>query len=113
SKPFLYGWLLLKEIYDLQPLCKPKDYAWFGVVAANQAGNVVIESFEPGSPAEQAGLEIGDLIYWLGDHYMESADQIYKLLDNYQPGNQIVVSGFRSSSGESFEIEVTLSQRPE
>ena len=102
-----------KEIYDLQPLCKPKDYAWFGVVAANQAGKVVVESFEPGSPAEQAGLEIGDLIYWLGDHYMESADQIYKLLDNYQPGNQIVVSGFRSSSGESFEIEVTLSQRPE
>jgi len=101
-----------KDIYGIQPPCAPEDYAWLGLAAITQVGNAVIQSIEPGSPAERAGLEIGDMIRSIDGKYIQSADQVYKVIENYRPGRQIFLEGYRSSSGEVFETTITLGQRP-
>jgi len=100
-----------KDVYNIEPRCAPSEYAWLGLTAFTQVGNVVIESVEPESPAEQAGLEIGDMVRSINGNYIQSADQIYKLIDSYRPGDQISLEGYRSSSGEVFETSITLGQR--
>jgi WD40 repeat protein len=101
-----------KDIYGIEPRCAPEDYAWLGLTAVTQMGNTVVENIDANSPAEQAGLEIGDMIRWIDGNYIQSADQVYKVIDNYRPGRQISLEGYRSSSGEVFEITITLGQRP-
>jgi serine protease Do len=99
-------------VYGITPVCASSDYAWLGLTAITQMSNVVVESIEPDSPAEQYGLEIGDMIRWIDGNYIQSADQVYKIVDNYQPGEQILLEGYRSSNGAVFETNVTLGQRP-
>jgi WD40 repeat protein len=101
-----------KDVYGITPVCASSDYAWLGLTAITQMSNVVVESIEPDSPAEQYGLEIGDMIRWIDGNYIQSADQVYKIVDNYQPGEQILLEGYRSSNGAVFETNVTLGQRP-
>jgi len=74
--------------------------------------NVVIDEIEPVSPAEQAGLEIGDIVREINGNYIQSADQVYKLIEKYRPGDTISFAGYRSSDGEVFETTITLGQRP-
>jgi WD40 repeat protein len=101
-----------KDVYEITPLCDSSEYAWLGLTAITQMSNVVIDEIEPDSPAEEAGLEIGDMIRWIDGNYIQSADQVYKIVDNYQPGDQINLEGYRSSSGEVFETNIPLGQRP-
>ena len=101
-----------KDEYEIAPPCNPGDYAWLGLNITTQMDNVVVESVESGSPAEDAGMEFGDQIYSIGGHYVDAADQINKILDEYRPGDLIVVQGYRSATGEGFEMKITLDQRP-
>ncbi len=101
-----------KDVYGIKPLCAPSEYAWLGLKATTQMSNVVIDEIEPDSPAEQAGLEIGDIVREINGNYIQSADQIYKLIEKYRPGDSISFQGYRSSDGEVFETTITLGQRP-
>lgn len=38
--------------------------------------NAVIESVVSGSPAEQAGLKVGDIVIWADDEYIDSPDEL-------------------------------------
>jgi WD40 repeat protein len=100
-----------KDVYGIKPLCASSDYAWLGLTAVTQAGNAVIESIDPDSPAERAGLETGDIVRDINGNYIQSADQIYKLVEKYRPGDTISFEGYRSSSGEVFKMNITLGQR--
>ncbi|MBT3389707.1 MAG: PDZ domain-containing protein [Chloroflexi bacterium] len=62
--------------------------------------------------SEDAGLEFGDQIYSIGGHSIDTADQVNKILIEYRPGDLLIVQGYRSATGEGFEMKITLSQRP-
>jgi serine protease Do len=76
--------------------------------------NVVVESVEPNSPAERAGLEIGDIVREINGNVIQSADQVYKFLEKYRPGDTVSFKIYRSFSGEGevFEMNIILGQRP-
>ena len=64
----------------------------------------------PGSPAEAAGLQEGDIITALGGRAVESEHDLVVLLLPYRPGNEVTLTVLRN--GEELEIPVTLGTLP-
>jgi serine protease Do len=63
-----------------------------------------------GSPADQAGLQKGDIITALGGRTVDEEHDLVVLLLPYRPGNEVVLTITRS--GEELEIPVTLGTLP-
>lgn len=64
----------------------------------------------PGTPAERAGLEVGDLIYSLDGESLASRSTFYQLLARTQPGQEITL-GIRRD-GKEQELTVQLERYP-
>ncbi len=60
----------------------------------------------PGGPAEQAGLEPGDVIVELGGEEVNAADELIVAIRSHRPGDTITLTVERE--GEQREFEVTL-----
>ena len=56
---------------------------------------VVVESVEPGSPAENAGLQRGDVITSLDGQPISDGDQLLSIVSNTEPGKKLVVEYLR------------------
>lgn len=59
---------------------------------------VVVEVVNPGSPAEKAGLQKGDIIIKAGDTDIKSIDELKTLLKTLQIGDSIELTYFRNNS---------------
>jgi 2-alkenal reductase len=64
----------------------------------------------PGSPADEAGLQEGDIITALGGRAVENEQDLVVLLLPYRPGNEVTLTVLRN--GEELEIPVTLGTLP-
>jgi 2-alkenal reductase len=64
----------------------------------------------PGSPAEEAGLQEGDIITALGGRAVEDEHDLVVLLLPYRPGNTVTLTVLRG--GDELEIPVTLGTLP-
>lgn len=85
---------------------------WLGVAIADADDGVAIRSVTPASPAEEAGLEVGDTITALDDQAVTNVEQLISTLqDNYAPDDDVTISIMRDD--ETLEITVTLGTRPE
>ena len=76
-------------------------------------GGVVITAVEPGSPADEAGVERGLVIYHVGSSEVNSVTQIEKLLSSVQSGTtaNFTIGAIRGS-GESQQVAtVTVTAR--
>lgn len=71
---------------------------------------LMVDSVEPGSPAQAAGLEPFDVLTMLGDQRLFNADQLTVLVRNHQPGDQVQLTLFRA--GRETTFQATLAQRP-
>lgn len=80
-------------------------------LAANKG--VLISSVEPGSPAEEAGIERGLVIYRVGKYDVRTVAQVEKLLARAQPGTPADFTvGIVRSNGQSQRVaRVTLIAR--
>lgn len=83
---------------------------YLGVVLTTQDGAVTISTVEAGSPAEDAGLQVGDVITAVNDTAVTTTSAVVRALSSARPGDTITLSITRS--GESLTIEVTLAERP-
>ncbi len=72
---------------------------------------VEILEVAPGSSAEEAGLEVGDVIVAMNDHEVHYLAQLFDRLLDYYPDDTITVTFYRE--GEKMSVEVTLGERPE
>ncbi|MGM0651200.1 MAG: S1C family serine protease [Bacillota bacterium] len=72
---------------------------------------VLIIDIAPDSPAEEVGLQAGDVIVALDDREVQYTAQLFDRLLDYYPDDRIVVSFYRD--GERNEVEVVLGERPE
>lgn len=74
------------------------------------AGNVVVADVFPNSPADKAGLQVGDIILRLGDKRIENARQFDVNLYKYAIGNAVIIEIQRETVTQM--IEVSIVERP-
>jgi 2-alkenal reductase len=70
---------------------------------------VYVGQIDPGSPAENAGLRRGDIIFRIGSITLDNDHPYINALYNYTPG-EIIPLGVQRGS-RSIEIQVTLGER--
>jgi membrane-associated protease RseP (regulator of RpoE activity) len=70
----------------------------------------VIRGVAPGSPAEQAGLMVGDVVQEIDGEAVDAEHTLRALVAAHQPDDEATLSILRGT--ESLEIRVTLGTRP-
>jgi S1-C subfamily serine protease/photosystem II stability/assembly factor-like uncharacterized protein len=89
----------------LQPL-----NAYLGAVGADADGKAKLTQIMPGSPAEKAGLAVGDVVLAIGDKDVTGFDQVLDELRPKRRGEMVTLKINRG--GETKSIEATLANRP-
>lgn len=74
-----------------------------------ERGTIVI-AVGAGTPAARAGLRAGDIIVGAGGRQIDTVEDLYALLRNQDPGDEITLRVLRN--GRDVEVDVTLGERP-
>lgn len=80
--------------------------------AVREAG-VMVGSVEPGSPAESAGVKVGDVITALDGETMGSSWDIRKHIRALEDGDTVAIEVLRDGSRQSLTANVVEKERPE
>lgn len=67
----------------------------------------------PGSAAEEAGLQEGDLITAIDGEKMDSVNALQDAIAKKSPGDRIVLTIYHPGSDEAVEVEVVLKENPQ
>jgi S1-C subfamily serine protease len=86
--------------------------AWLGVDTTSSpvGGGALVMAVSPGSPANAAGLEPGDIITSLGNNTVQSPADIQSALSGLHAGQQVQIAYYRGPI--SLTTEATLTKRP-
>ena len=71
----------------------------------------LVQTVEPGSGADEAGVRVNDVIIALGDAEIASSGDLFGALRDYRPGDTVGLTVVRG--GEERTLDVTLGERPE
>lgn len=96
---------------DQMALQQEEGAAWLGITVADTDDGVMVRMVMPDSPADEAGLQRGDIIEAVDGTDVESAKALVEAITAHAPGDEIVLTV--SSDGESREVSVTLAARPD
>jgi putative serine protease PepD len=87
------------------------EHAYLGVSTDDVTdGGARIAEVRPGTPAEEAGLEAGDVVTAVAGAEVGSADELRRLVDARKPGDEVELTVERG--GETVTVDVTLGTRP-
>ena len=110
----------LKVAYDLVEHGYVKGQAYLGVTVATLDSQTAsyyslpvgprVEQVNPGSCAEKAGIQVGDIIIVCDGVEVENNPALLAELKKHQAGETIVLKVFRA--GAELEISVTLDEKP-
>ncbi len=89
----------------LQPVRLPEHLKQSLGHSANSA--VIVLSVEPGSPAEIAGLAIGDVLLSIGGHGLRSVEDLQSALDGRLIGQTVKLKMARGGQPSEMDIAVT------
>ncbi len=90
---------------------RPVRHSYVGVeLNPTSTGGAQVSSVQPGSPAQGAGIQPGDLITTIEGKAIASTEQFIAAVDNYAPGNTITLTVRRA--GQNRTIKLTLGTRP-
>lgn len=70
----------------------------------------VIVAVEPGSPAEDAGLQVGDLIVAVGRQAVGQEGDLAGLIAQYEPGDRLTLQVQGEDGAEPYAVRVTLGE---
>lgn len=101
----------------------PAERAWLGVTLGDVSADAVVEfdlpegiegavvlAVVPDSPADEAGMEVGDVVLALGGQEVSNADELVSELRSRDVGEDVELRVF--TDGEEDTIEVKLERRP-
>jgi len=69
-----------------------------------------VQSVDPSSPADKAGIKKGDVITAMNGTTLNARTQLGDLLNNAKPGDSVMLTVDRNGSGKTFTVTVT--ERP-
>jgi len=74
-------------------------------------GGVYVVRVYPGTPASEAGIKPGDVIFAVDGHKVKSADEFMRLLrQKYSPGDEITLEIYRD--GKKMNVKLKLVEMP-
>jgi serine protease Do len=102
-------------VKDISAQIKDKgkvERGWLGVgIVLNEQGRTEIGSTDPGSPAELAKLQTGDVVLKIGDKDVSSPDVLAAEIRKRKPGQDVTLKVERD--GKSMDVKVKLGEYPE
>jgi putative serine protease PepD len=85
-------------------------HAYLGVAIEDATGGARLGAVTPGGPADEAGLQAGDVITRLGSAKIADGDDLAAAVSKLQPGEEVAVEVTRD--GASRDVQVTLGTQP-
>ena len=73
---------------------------------------VVVRMVSPGSPAEKAGIQAGDLVLMVDDHPTPTVHEIKKFMHTHEPGDKVKFEIFRNGAKQTIEMTAEQSKKP-
>ncbi|HEX3052865.1 MAG TPA: PDZ domain-containing protein, partial [Aggregatilineaceae bacterium] len=95
---------------DRTTLQQEAEKAWLGIGISDSDAGVIVGEVVSGSPADDAGLQAGDLILAIDGDEVTSAQMLTETVQGYAPGDEVTLT-VRSGDTES-DVTVTLGTRP-
>jgi putative serine protease PepD len=89
------------------------SHAYLGVSTSSATGSnggAQVASVQPGSPADKAGIQAGDVIRSVGGKQVTTADDVASAISGYKPGDKVAVTVERGGSQKT--LSVTLGTQP-
>lgn len=99
------------EAQTASPLVHIGETAFIGVDIADTRTGVVISDTVAGTPAQQAGLQQGDVITSLDGAPISTSDDLRTALFSHHPGD-IVTLGYTDTNGAAQTASLTLGSGP-
>jgi S1-C subfamily serine protease len=107
-----------KRVLDTLKEGKDVERAYLGVTTATVTPELnlkadrgaVVQDVAPLSPADDAGLIIGDVIVELGGEDVRSTDDVSRIVDEHEPGDELELEVVRAGKRE--KTKVKLAKRP-
>jgi putative serine protease PepD len=85
-------------------------HAYLGVAIQTASNGVRLTEVRSGTPAERAGLQVGDVITAIDGKAITNAAQLSSAIDAKQPGDRVTLTYERN--GQTKTVSVTLGERP-
>jgi putative serine protease PepD len=86
------------------------QHAYLGVAVTAANGGVRVAQVRSGTPAQRAGLKVGDLIKAVNGKQVTATSQLQGAIDARQPGDTVTIRYTRN--GNSHTVHVKLATRP-
>ena len=72
---------------------------------------VVLSNVTPGGPADQIGLQVGDVIVRVGDKKVRSTKELIQAIGQYAPGDKVEIEVSRGGKADSAVAELSAATR--
>lgn len=83
---------------------------FLGITSEPYEDGQVVAEVQAGTPAAEAGIQIGDVIAAINDDDVDSRNPLLNLLFEYQPGERVTLTIDRDGTTE--QVDVVLAERP-
>ena len=77
-------------------------------IGLGKSAGVMVRSVEPGSPAEKAGIEAGDIITRFEGKAIEKSSELPRMVGGTKPGTKSTITVFRR--GASKDLSITIAE---
>lgn len=106
--------LRVTELLRRQADGETREEGFLGVGLADRRDGgqgALIDTVQPGTPAEEAGLRPGDIVIAVDDKAVDGATGLVAAIRDRSPGDEVVIVFLRD--GQEHEVRATLTHRPD
>ena len=97
--------------FEMGPAAPPANSGFLGIqLNPEEENRAVITVVSKGSPADKAGLKVGDVVLSVAGKKMPNADTLISTIQRFKAGSSVVMKVRRGQ--EEKEVEATLQKRP-